>query len=55
MEEEMLDLKLIEAYERHAKACPENFPVDVPREVLLHLFEIYRRHLEKERPEARAS
>jgi hypothetical protein len=55
MEDEMLDLKLVEAYERHAEACPENFPVDVPREVLLHLFEIYRRYVKKEKPVTRAS
>ena len=54
MEEEMLDLKLIEAYERHAESCPKNFPVDVPREVLLHLFKVYRRYVMKQEPEARA-
>ena len=46
MDEELLEPDLIEAYERHAQGCPKLHPVDVPREMLLHLLDVYRRYIE---------
>lgn len=44
-EEELLELPLVEAYERCAMALPEKHPVDVPREMLLHILDVYKRHV----------